>query len=218
MKELISQFNNLLFAFNLALANARSRIIRYIFFSVLSNLVIFGFDVYFLAHIMSLLIDGASWGRVLAACLYGAVLVIVRIASSEYAAVMKAGFSRVNMEMINRDLYEKSLEHDLSEYHNAKFYDEYSFVLQNGASNVNRSVDIIAQIITAVIYLGIFVFEMFRQSVLIITLMIAMIAFNSLINYFSNKKLTNIINNFSINSNELVNILNINGIYAVIGL
>ena len=192
MKELISQFNNLLFAFNLALANARSRIIRYIFFSVLSNLVIFGFDVYFLAHIMSLLIDGASWDRVLAACLYGAVLVIVRIASSEYAAVMKAGFSRINMEMINRDLYEKSLEHDLSEYHNAKFYDEYSFVLQNGASNVNRSVDIIAQIITAVIYLGIFVFEMFRQSVLIITLMIAMIAFNSLINYFSNKKLTNI--------------------------
>lgn len=192
MKELKSQFNNLLFAFRLALANARSRVIRFILFSVLSNLAAFGFDVYFLAHIMSLLIDGAGWERVLAACLYGAVLVIIRIASSEYAAVMQTGFSRMNMEMINRDLYEKSLEHDISEYHNAKFYDEYSFVLQNGASNVNRSVDIIAQIITAVIYLCIFAFEMFRHSVLIITLIIAMITFNSVINYFLGKRLTNI--------------------------
>lgn len=192
MKEIKSHFNNLIFAFSLALKNSKSRVIRYMFFSVLSNLAAFGFDVYFLAYVMSLLIDGASWNKVLAACLSGAALVIIRIASSEYASIMKMGFSRMNMEKTNRELYEKSLEHGLSEYHNSKFYDEYSFVLQNGASNVNHSVSIITEIITACIYLGIFVFEMFRHSVLIITLIIAMIAFNTVINYFSSKKLTNI--------------------------
>ena len=192
MSEFKIQFIDFGYAFRIAWKNSQSYIVRYLIFSVVSLLAAFLFDVYFLAYIMSMLLGGEDWNRVLIVCMVGAVLVVVRIFCGKYAEVMQMAYSTTNIEKVKYQLYEKSLEFDLTEYYTPQYYDQYSFVLSHGSENINKSVSIMVNIISALCYCIFFIAEFFRQNRMVIIAMSLMLGFHMTVTYFKNRTLTDI--------------------------
>ena len=139
--------NNLFFAFKKALEKGRSDVIKYLFFYVISSVVGFVFDVYYLAYVIKMLVEGAPWESVLKICILGAVFVFVNIVSAKYAEVQELIYSMKIKECVEMEIFKKNLDFTLSECINKDFYDEFSFVLNKTPGQIIDSVQIIGKII-----------------------------------------------------------------------
>lgn len=173
--------NNLFFSFKKALEKGRSDVIKYLVFYVISSVVGFVFDVYYLAYVIKMLVEGAPWESVLKICILGAVFVFVNIVFAKYAEVQELIYSMKIQECVEMDIFKKNLDFTLSECINKDFYDEFSFVLNNGPNQIINSVQIIAKIITSLFYSVFFIIEMFKQDALIILLITLLLAFHIII-------------------------------------
>ena len=173
--------NNLFFAFKKALEKGRSDVIKYLVFYVISSVVGFVFDVYYLAYVIKMLVEGASWESVLKICILGAVFVFVNIVFAKYAEVQELVYSMKIKECVEMDIFKKNLDFTLSECINKDFYDEFSFVLNNGPNQIINSVQIIAKIITSLFYSIFFIIEMFNQKAIVILLITVLLVFHILI-------------------------------------
>lgn len=173
--------NNLFFAFKKALEQGRSDVIKYLVFYVISSVVGFVFDVYYLAYVIKMLVEGASWESVLKICILGAVFVFVNIVFAKYAEVQELIYSMKIKECVEMDIFKKNLDFTLSECINKDFYDEFSFVLNNGPNQIINSVQIIAKIITSLFYSIFFIIEMFNQKAIVILLITVLLVFHILI-------------------------------------
>ena len=173
--------NNLFFAFKKALEQGRSDVIKYLVFYVISSVVGFVLDVYYLAYVIKMLVEGASWESVLKICILGAVFVFVNIVFAKYAEVQELIYSMKIKECVEMDIFKKNLDFTLSECINKDFYDEFSFVLNNGPNQIINSVQIIAKIITSLFYSIFFIIEMFNQKAIVILLITVLLVFHILI-------------------------------------
>lgn len=173
--------NNLFFAFKKALEKGRSDVIKYLFFYVISSVVGFVFDVYYLAYVIKMLVEGAPWESVLKICILGAVFVFVNIVSAKYAEVQELIYSMKIKECVEMEIFKKNLDFTLSECINKDFYDEFSFVLNKTPGQIIDSVQIIGKIITSLFYSVFFIIEMFKQDALIILLITLLLAFHIII-------------------------------------
>ena len=173
--------NNLFFSFKKALEKGRSDVIKYLVFYVISSVVGFVFDVYYLAYVIKMLVEGAPWESVLKICILGAVFVFVNIVFAKYAEVQELIYSMKIQECVEMDIFKKNLDFTLSECINKDFYDEFSFVLNNGPNQIINSVQIIAKMITSLFYSIFFIIEMFNQKAIVILLITVLLVFHILI-------------------------------------
>lgn len=168
MRTFKKYVNNLFFSFKKALDNGCTNVIKYLFFYVISSVVTFVFDVYYLAYVIKMLLEGAPWESVLMICILGAVIIFVIIIFGKYAEVQDLIYSMKIQECVELEIYKKNLDFTLSECINKDFYDEFSFVLNNTPGQIINSVQIIGKIITSLFYSVFFIIEMFNQNVIII--------------------------------------------------
>lgn len=173
--------NNLFFAFKKALEKGRSDVIKYLVFYVISSVVGFVLDVYYLAYVIKMLVEGAPWESVLKICILGAVFVFVNIVFAKYAEVQELIYSMKIKECLEMEIFKKNLDFTLSECINKDFYDEFSFVLNKTPGQIINSVQIIGKIITSLFYSVFFIIEMFKQDALIILLITLLLAFHIII-------------------------------------
>lgn len=173
--------NNLFFAFKKALEKGRSDVIKYLVFYVISSVVGFVLDVYYLAYVIKMLVEGAPWESVLKICILGAVFVFVNIVFAKYAEVQELIYSMKVKECFEMEIFKKNLDFTLSECINKDFYDEFSFVLNKTPGQIINSVQIIGKIITSLFYSVFFIIEMFKQDALIILLITLLLAFHIII-------------------------------------
>lgn len=173
--------NNLFFAFKKALEKGRSDVIKYLVFYVISSVVGFVLDVYYLAYVIKMLVEGAPWESVLKICILGAVFVFVNIVFAKYAEVQELIYSMKIKECFEMEIFKKNLDFTLSECINKDFYDEFSFVLNKTPGQIINSVQIIGKIITSLFYSVFFIIEMFKQDALIILLITLLLAFHIII-------------------------------------
>ena len=115
MTELKKQYSDLLYAFKYAWKLSGAYVFRYLVFQTLSTVSLFLFDVYFFSYVLKLLTDNAGWESVRTVCLWGALLVFVRICCGKYAEVMQLAYSETIMIGVKRELYEKSLDFKLAD-------------------------------------------------------------------------------------------------------
>lgn len=173
--------NNLLFAFKKALEKGSSDVIKYLVFYVISSVIGFVLDVYYLAYVIKMLVAGAPWESVLKICILGAVFVFINIVFAKYSEVQELIYSMKIKECVEMDIFKKNLDFTLSECINKDFYDEFSFVLNNAPNQIINSVQIIAKIITSLFYSVFFIIEMLNQNVIIILLITLLLLFHILI-------------------------------------
>lgn len=181
METFKKYINNLLFAFKKALEKGSSDVTKYLVFYVISSVIGFVLDVYYLAYVIKMLVAGAPWESVLKICILGAVFVFINIVFAKYSEVQELIYSMKIKECVEMDIFKKNLDFTLSECINKDFYDEFSFVLNNAPNQIINSVQIIAKIITSLFYSAFFIIEMFKQDALIILLITLLLAFHIII-------------------------------------
>lgn len=192
MTSLKKRISDLLYAFGIVLHNGRFATLQHVFFTTVSSIAGFAFDVYFLAYLLGRLITGCTWHEAISICLFGALLVLIRIGCGEYAKTLEVSFLLKNIEMVEMTLYKKSLDFSLAECVDKNFYDEYSFVLSHGPENVNKSVSIIEQLIVSCIYCVFFITEFFHQDIIVVLTMSALLAVHVVIKRLISKTLVDI--------------------------
>lgn len=178
LKEKIKDF---FFAYRILLKNKRKDIIIYTVCTVLSGVASILFDVFFIAIILDLLINGAAWSTVLTACIAGVALVLLRVILSEIALHLMTRIYTINKSRMNIEIYKKSLDYSLKEYCNPEFYDTYKLVVDSGVGEINNSLNIMTQLIQSLILCILFVFEFFRHNIFFILIITAALIIHFLI-------------------------------------
>ncbi len=177
-KEKIKDF---LFAYRILLNNKRKDTIAYTVCTVLSQIASILFDVFFISIILDLLINGAEWETVLATCISGALLVLLRVVLSKIAAHLSTRIYTINKARMNTEIYKKSLDYSFKEYCNPEFYDSYKLVIDSGVHKLSGSLDIMTQLIGSLILCIVFAFEFFRHNVCLVLIIAAALAIHFLI-------------------------------------
>lgn len=192
MGEIRTLIGDYLFAWRLAWQNCRKYITYYIVSTVVCSTAAFVFDVYFISYILRLLMNGEKWNNILAACMAGAAIVILRILAEAVSGQTEIAFLKINMEKISRKFYEHSLSYNLSDFFSPKFYDRYSYVLSNGPKNANQSVKMLANMLVAVVYTVFFIGEIFTLNNKLIVFIILLLAFKVIVELYMNKRIVDI--------------------------
>ena len=164
MKTIERYIKSIAYSFRIACDRCRAKVYKYLFFSLFSSVAGCLFDVYFLSSILKLLIENAEWQRIKNACIFGAFIVLIKLITKQYADSLYCAISAIDAESIRGNIYQSSLNYDLSAYYNSEFYNNYSFVLTQGIGKINKCINLIRNIMEGFLYLILFVFECCRQD------------------------------------------------------
>lgn len=167
------QLKDFFFAYGILLKNKRKDTIIYTLCTVLSGIASIVFDVFFIAIILDMLIKGAAWEEICIACISGIVLVLFRVVLSKLAAQLSSKIYTINKNLMNIEVFKKSLDYSLKEYSNPEFFDAYKLVVDSGADYINKSLDMMTSFLQSLFLCAVFFTEFFRHNIVLVLIITA---------------------------------------------
>lgn len=193
MTQIKTWFTYIKYAFGIAQSYCKAYVWGCVILKSLANTLRFVFNVYFISYLLKVLINQPTWKQVFMACLFGIVLVTIRIVLENISDYFDYVIGVKISPCIRKELYKNSLLYDLNQYQNKEYFDQYSMVLKNGSQYIQKSIIIITNLLSMLVYCIFFITGLFTLDIVVMGLLIVLLIYHFFVFSIQHKKFADLI-------------------------